>query len=235
VKYSSLLLMLVLLSGRPAMAFCNLPQPRLVCAEYFASKVVVEATLVKVKAICDKTDPEYVLANLYSLRAEKVFRGNIAHVFRVYEGNDSGRATFDWEIRRKYLLFLFYVDSEKSWALDGCGNSGPISLARPVLGQIESIQKNHGDGFIHGVVSQRALSDPISGVRVEARGKRGRYATTTDAKGEFDFKVSPGRYVVRAIRPGFVFDTADVSYEDTQNVLIEPGGCAQIQLDARPD
>jgi len=217
------------------MGYCQLPQPRLACAEFFASKVVVEATLLNVKAVADKTDPANVLARIYSLRGDKFFRGNISGVFHVYEGNDSGRANFDWKVGQKYLLFLLFVPSEKSWGLDGCGNSGPLSKAKPVLEQIKSIQKTHGDGFIHGVVSQQAVSDKILGIRVEARGKGGSYAATTDAKGIFVIKVPPGRYVVRAIKPGFIFGDSDVSYESSLGVLIEPGGCAQIQLDAYPD
>jgi hypothetical protein len=54
---------------------------------------------------------------------------------QIHEGNDSGRATFDWVPGGKYLLFLFYVPREKSWELDGCGNSGPISGAETTLSQ----------------------------------------------------------------------------------------------------
>jgi len=46
------------------MGVCNVPSPRLVCAEYFASKVVVEATLVKVRSVRAKDDPEDVLADV---------------------------------------------------------------------------------------------------------------------------------------------------------------------------
>ena len=217
------------------MGYCQLPQPRLVCAEFFASKVVVEATLVNVRAIADKTDPEDVLARIYSLRGDKFFRGNISGVFHVYEGNDSGRATFDWKVGQKYLLFLLFVPSEKSWRLDGCGNSGPLSKAEPVLEQIKSIQRAHGDGFIHGVVSQQAVNETVSGVQVEARGRQGAYTATTNQKGEFEISAPPGSYVVRAIKTGLKFDTAEFSYEDPENVHIEPGGCAQVQLVARPD
>jgi len=215
------------------MGVCSVPQPRLVCAEYFASEVVAEATLVKIGTIRDKEDPEGVLAYVYSLRADRVIRGHIATVFRVYEGNDSGRATFGWKIGRKYLLFLFYSGADKSWELDGCGNSGPLSRAKAVLEDIDAIQRRHDGGVIHGVVSQQALSVPISEVRVEARGTSGLYTATANAKGEFEIKVPPGRYAVRATKTGFSFDTADLSYDNPQNLRVEPGGCMQVQLAAR--
>jgi hypothetical protein len=230
MKYCLLLAIVVLLFASPAMGLCDVPQPRLVCAEYFASKVVVEASLVKVKSIHDKADPQGVAAYEYSLRANQVIRGHIDPIFVVHEGNDSGRATFDWKTGREYLLFLFYSDSDKAWELDGCGNSGPVSDAKVVLQQIAAIQTSHDGGVIHGVISQQALSAPVSDVRVEARGANGHYTATTNSKGEFEIKVPVGRYAVRATKAGFSFATADFSYENPNNVQIESGGCAQVQL-----
>lgn len=222
-KYLLLGIFLLLPAG-PAMGFCYVPQPRLVCAEYFASTVVVEATLVKVRTVGDKD------AFVYSLSADRVIRGDIAGAFRVYEGNDSGRASFDWKTGQKYLLFLFYDASVKSWALDGCGNSGPLSGAKTVLEQIDAIQTHHDGGVIHGAISRQGLSFSISGVRVEARGKNGVYAATTNEKGDFEIKVPAGRYSLHASKIGISLETADFSYENPRALRIEPGGCAQVQL-----
>ena len=230
MKNFLLLAIVVLLFASPTMGLCDVPQPRLVCAEYFASKVVVEATLVKVRSIHDKDDPEGVAAYEYNLHTNQVLRGHIDRVFRVHEGNDSGRATFGWKIGRGYLLFLFYSDSDKAWELDGCGNSGPVSGARAILQQIAAIQASHDGGVIHGVISQQALSAPVSDVHVEARGANGRYTATTNSKGEFEIEVPAGRYAVRATEAGFSFATADFSYENPNKVQIESGGCAQVQL-----
>jgi len=212
------------------MAFCRVPQPRLVCAEYFASQLVVEATLVQASVLHDKDDPQGISAHVYTLGVSRVVRGNIAGTIRVYEGNDSGRATFDWAPGTKYLLFLSYMPSEKYWELDGCGNSGPLSLAETALSEIGVIQAAHDGGIIHGVVSRQALSTPIAGVHVEAQGNKGHYAATTDEKGEFHIKVPAGRYSIRAVETGLSFVTADISYEGPRRIRIEPGGCAQVQL-----
>ncbi len=141
MKDCLLVAVVALLGAGSARGVCSLPQPRLACVEYFASEVVAEATLVKTGTIRYKEYPEGVAAYVYSLRADRVIRGHIATVFRVYEGNDSGRATFDWKIGRKYLLFLFYSGPDKSWELDGCGNSGPLSRAKAVLEEIDAIQR----------------------------------------------------------------------------------------------
>ncbi len=230
MRFALALAILHLLSVSPAIALCELPQPRLVCAEYFASKVVVEATLMKVRSTQDKDDPDGVVAYEYSLHANRVIRGHIDSVFMLHEGNDSGRATFEWHAGRKYLLFLFYSDSDKAWKLDGCGNSTPVSDAKAVLQQIAAIQASHGGGVIHGVISQEAMSASISKVLVEARGAKGVFTANANSKGEFEIKVPAGEYAVRAISTGFSFKTADFSYENPNEVRIESGGCAQIQL-----
>jgi Carboxypeptidase regulatory-like domain len=218
------------LSPRPAVAYCNVPQPRLVCAEYFASQLVVESTLIKIRVIHEGNDPESIGAHVYSMSVDKTLRGKIAGLVRVYEGNDSGRATFDWAPGGKYLLFLFYVPDEKSWALDGCGNSGPLTGAKAALSAIEEIQAARGGGVIHGAVSRDALSTPISGLHVEARGTKGNYSAITNENGEFQMKVPSGRYSIRVVGGGRSFQKADISYEDPMRVRIEPGGCAQVQL-----
>lgn len=214
----------------PAKAFCNFPQPRLVCAEYFASQLVIEATLVQTSELHDNGDPQGISAYVYTLRVNQALRGKISGTLRVYEGNDSGRATFDWVRGREYLLFLFPSEQQGAWALDGCGNSGPLDKANVALSEIAVIKAARGGGVIHGVVSEQALSTPIAGVRVEAQGPSGSYAATTNEKGEFQLSVPAGQYVVRATKAGADFDTADISYEEPRNVRIESGGCAQVQF-----
>jgi hypothetical protein len=201
-----------------------------VCAEYFSSQLVVEATLLQTRELHDKDDPEGISAFEYTLRVKRTFRGVAVGTVQVYEGNDSARATFGWVQGRDYLLFLFHTADEKSWALDGCGNSGPLSKAGMALSEIAAIKKARGGGVIHGVISDETFSGAISGVHVEAQGTAGRYAATTNEKGEFVLKVPAGRYVVRAAEKGFLFGKADISYEDPGNIQIEPGGCAQVQL-----
>jgi hypothetical protein len=72
----------LLLAGQ-ALGLCNVPSPRLVCAEYFASKVVVEATLVKVRSVRVKEDPEGALAHVYTLKVNRLIRGHVAEVFQI--------------------------------------------------------------------------------------------------------------------------------------------------------
>lgn len=221
---------LILMSAPSVMAYCQVPQPRLVRAEYFASQLVVEATLVQTRALHDADDPQGVLAHVYTLRVGRVLRGEAGVTVRVYEGNDSGRAIFGWVRGREYLLFLFYAAEDKSWELDGCGNSGPLSGAKMAVAEIAAIKAARGGGVIQGVVSGQTLSIPISGVRIEAIGKTHRYEATTNGKGEFQIEVPAGRYVLRAIKGGISFDKDALSYADPRDIRIDPGGGAQIQF-----
>jgi len=231
MKSVLLLVIAALLTTSPAMAMCHVPQPRLVSAEYFASKVVVQATLTKIEPTLErKDDPLSILAYVYTLRAHRLLRGHIANVFHVYENNDSSRATFDWKVGRQYLLFLVYVNDPKSWWLDGCGNSGPMSRAQPALDQIQAIQWSTDGGVIRGVVTQSNLGTPIPGVHLEARGRGGIFRGLSDHHGSFAIEVPSGKYSLHARKKGITFRTAELSYEKANDLTIQPGGCVQVQL-----
>jgi hypothetical protein len=223
---------IALLLPLPALSVCGAPQPRLVRAEYFASPLVVEATLIKTRDIHDKDDPEGILARIYTLRVNKVMRGRLTEIITVYEGNDSGRASFYWVPKSEYLLFLFHVPEEKSWVLEGCGNSDLLSKSEPALQEITAIKAAQSDskGLIEGMVSGDSLSSPIAGVRIEAHGATGIYAATTNDNGEFRFNVPPGRYVVRVIDNKNTYMAYALSYEDPRKLRIEPGGAVQVQF-----
>ena len=225
-----LCLALVVLVPLPAMSFCEVPQPRLVCAEYFKAQLVVEATLVQTSELHDKDDPEGISAYVYTLMVNRVLRGRAVGSIRVNEGNDSGRSTFAWTPGREYLLFLFYSAPDKAWALDGCGNSGPLSQSNKALSEIDAIKAARGGGAIYGVVSLQGLVTPIPGVHIEAQGSQGHYAATTDAKGAFKMDVPAGQYSVRAVQRGRSLRTALFSYEDRLRTRVQTGGCAQIQF-----
>ena len=225
-----LFLVLVLAPAPLALALCHVPQPRLVCAEYFASPLVVEATLIQTHILGDKADPRIISAYVYTMRVNKVLRGNVKGQLRIYEGNDSGRVAFDWIAGREYLLFLSYDPQDNAWELDGCGNSGPLDAAKAALTEIEAIKAAHDGGVIYGMVSQQSLAIPIPGVHVEAQGEMGKYAAVTNAKGEFQVKVPAGRYSVRVVDNKAHFAAADITYEAPWAIQIESGGCAQVQI-----
>jgi len=214
-----------------ARSICNIPQPRLVCAEFFRNQLVVEATLINTREVRSKADPEGIEAFVYTLRVDRALRGEAVQKILVYEGNDSGRATFDWTRGQRYLLFLSPRSNTRSWELDGCGNSGPLSAAKAALAEIAAIERAAGGGMVHVVVSKQG-SQRIEGVQIEALGSTGRYEGKTNAAGEVQIRVPAGEYLVRAEKEDLSFAKALFSYEDPKQVRIEAGGCAQIAFEA---
>ena|SRR5271166_418904 len=199
-KLAVLLAICTICSARMSSALCGEPQPRLVCAEYYASQVVLEATLLKIDVLHDKDDPEGISGYFYSLKTNRVFRGNIPQLFRIYEGNDSGRASFDWKVGTKYVLFLFSSPNDKAWSLEGCGNSSPAAKADSVFLDLDRIRRSMRGGSISGMVSAQTLSNPLPHVHLLARGPTGIFEAITDQSGRFSIDVPPGEYTLEPLR-----------------------------------
>jgi hypothetical protein len=132
MKYAACLLCVgaALLLPFPAMPICQIPQPRLVCAEYFASQLVVEATLVQTRELHEKDDTEYISAYVHTLRVNRTLSGQPAGTIRVYEGNDSGRAGFNW-IRGKAYLFFYPVRQEATYGNSTAAATRGLLRKRP--------------------------------------------------------------------------------------------------------
>ena len=142
MRFTATLFILGSLVSTCAYAVCGAPQPRLVCAEYFKSQVVVTAKLVRTRYVPD-TD-----GHLYEMKTAKVFRGDPGQTFWIYEENSSGRATFDWKPEESCLLFLYdFSKKDGGWLLDGCGNSGPLQGAGAAIKQINQIS-GQSEGMI---------------------------------------------------------------------------------------
>jgi len=65
---------------------------------------------------------------------------------------------------------------------------------------------------------------------VEARGLGTVATSETMADGTFEMHVAPGKYQVTAVSPGKTFVAEDISYEYPDDLLLENGGCAQVQF-----
>jgi len=232
-KLAVSLAMCLAVSPQVAAALCSEPQPRLVCAEYFASQVVVEAKLLRIEPVVENHDPDSIDAYFFTLNTARLLRGTIEPTFRVYEGNDSGRASFRWIVGRTYVLFLFKSHDNsgaEAWALDGCGNSGPVSKSAAVLRSISHINPASRVGTVSGVVSAPGLAGELDGVRLAVRGASRSFEVVTDRRGRFQVSVPPGDYAIEAVRPSTPLIPFEFSYEDPNHLHVEPGTCAQVQL-----
>ena len=210
-------------------AVCNL-LPRLVCAEYANSELVVVARLIRVEHIVPAHQQD---GHIYTLKTERTLRGKIGDTFDVYEENSSGRASFYWIKGEKYLLFL-NSDGHGSWWLYGCGNSAPLKEAGFALRAIEAMKARRG-GLIDGLVHSNYSTDSVEGIYVQIRGENRDYTAITDENGEFRLHVPAGTYDVHPNHKGWSFSRSIDGFEDPSALKIEDGGCAQIVLETVED
>ncbi len=222
-KISAVVALAILVSA-PAAAVCRVPQPRLVCAEYFHEQLVVVAKLVRSTYVTTGHDLD---GHEYELRTARVLRGKIGPTFNIWEENSSGRAGFAWKTGRSYVLFLSYSKRDQAWSLDGCGNSGPTGQAGRVLEEVQQLRAGKSGGVIEGHVYRY---EAIAGVKILVRGDGRRFETVTNRKGEFKIRVPAGQYIASASLDKMSFVGDDFSYEDPQNIAIENGGCAQLEF-----
>ena len=210
-----------------AWCVCRVPQPRLVCAEYTQSKAVVIAKLVGLTSD-SKAFPSYFIYKLVVIRR---LRGQVPHTFDLFEGNDSGRAPFDWKLNTRYLLFLEggAAWSHYDWTIDGCGNSGPLTNASSALREIQHISDQRF-GLISGAVKDYSQSVGTYGVIIKISGVHYVARTVSDNKGNFSQTVPAGTYKVTAMRDGISIPSDLFTYENPMHMVIHPGGCAQVQF-----
>ena len=136
--------------------------------------------------------------------------------------------------RTDYLLFSFSRSARKrNVGSDGCGNSGPLSKAATALADIAKAKSGtNGGGVIQGVVNgpNFVRQNPSSGIHVDAKGSGVVFHAVTNEKGEFQINVPVGKYVVSVNEPGLSYRPFEFTYEDPDDLQIQPGGCAQVQF-----
>ena len=215
-----------------AWCVCNVPQPRMVCAEYFQSQAVVVAKLVGIKSVPQKW-PDHFIYKLVTIRR---LRGDVPQIFELFEGNDSGRAPFDWKLDEQYLLFLNRPTSStyNLPSIDGCGNSSPLAGAAVAFKKIRALSEFGDRGLISGMVGTDSWTTGVPGVAITISGNHRTFLVNTNAHGKFIKTVPVGVYQVTAMKNGINVLAEPFSYENPSHVVIHPGGCAQVQFTDAP-
>ncbi len=209
-----------------ALALCQVPRPRLVCAEYSNSQAVVIAKLSGVREVVDKDGFD---GHVYTLETSTRLRGQIDNSFPVWEENSSGRATFGWAVGTTYLLFLSYDEPAHAWTLDGCGNSGRLDRSETTLAAIKSVQSSK-IALVEGMASTSTGTTGIPAVTIRATGNGKTFSAKTDQNGRFQIQLPSGHYKLEAARPGRSFEPDPFSYEDPEDLKVTAGSCAQVQF-----
>lgn len=214
-----------------AWSVCQVPQPRVACAEYANSQAVVIAKLVSIREVVHDDDID---GRVYTLAVSRRLKGQTEPNFQVWEENSSGRATFEWRTGIDYLLFAAYSNGDHAWVIDGCGNSGPLSLSAPALAAIESMKASAAEGVVEGMASTDSWRTGVRDVTIRAIGNGATFTTRTDQDGRFRIELPVGRYKMDAIRSGWSFAPIAFSYENPSDLTVTRGGCAQVQFGGTP-
>ncbi len=222
---------LLVLPGPHLWALCEVPKPRLVCAEATHSRTVVIARLTRKKVLTSNEDADL---NVYTLHSVKVLRGMVPQKLIVHEANDSGRASFDWQTGQSYLLFLIRPPNEGAWVIDGCGNSGPILQSSRVIAELTDESRLREKPLIAGTVMDDSWVTGLAQVSIEAVGQAGSFHAETDREGHFEMHVPPGRYAVTAKTGNVVASANPFSYENPDHLELKLGTCAQVSFSTRP-
>jgi hypothetical protein len=183
------------------------------------------AKLVRIKEVGDND------GHRYSFLAKQRFRGEIPPSFTVWEENNSGRARFSWKTNQDYLLFLSYSDRDHAWIMDGCGNSGLVHRSAKALAEVQRLGAKPREGVVSGIVTTDSWTTGVPGVTVTALRQDKALRVTSDREGRFEFKLEPGTYQFKAYQNGKPFRPGSYSYERTDQLVVRPGSCSQIQFE----
>lgn len=218
------LAVLICASAPSVLAVCSQPPPR-VCTEFYDSAAVFTGTVVGVRS--DPGEEGSTNGWFYRVRVQKSFRGPKGPEIEVYTGNDSAR--FPLEKGRQYLLFARQWEPTGRFLIGDCGNSGFLEKSAEAIRQIEQIRKTKSGGEIAGRIGWGNAPE-FEGVRIVAVGNERSYETKADSKGWFHIRVAEGTYRVRAEAPGRTFEAFDLTYDDPDHIVVQPGGCPQMQF-----
>ncbi len=180
---------------RAVFAACMLPVPTASC-EFLNSDAVFVGTVVSIKVAPARGD-EYA-GWLYNLKVQELFRGPHMKTIQVFTEASSGEFPLDRE--KTYLIFAYEYNSRLE--ITNCGNSCPLSNARPALRELQKLQIPK-DAVVEGNIS--LLGDPnaagqrkgVGGVRITVRSDAASFNAVTDRAGWFHVHVPPGTYSAR--------------------------------------
>jgi hypothetical protein len=208
--------------GRDVYAFCFAPQLQ-VSDEYFVSNLVLTGTVMTSRNVVDPADPEGWTGTFYTVRVDKVYRGNAPKTLVVYSENTTAR--FPMELHRPYILFLT-KDTESNWMVDNCGNSGEMSLSFSVLEQLKQLPLRQS--FVYGEVY--SWQTPEHCVPMQLTVHSAKATGTAAVKSDCSFKVDvpPGRYEATLRRDGIPVAANDPNYKDVYCFVVPVGGSAGV-------
>jgi hypothetical protein len=225
-------IMLALFLPCAADAFTLVPRA-MACMLYFRSDAVFIGQVLSTQTNKDSDGDWEGWA--YTLKVIKSYRGADAPTMMVYTSNDSGRLPLD--DGKRYLLFAFTNEGRLTIGYDQV--SGKLKDSKQALKDLDTIMAHKAGqgGDIFGRVVGGAFNDSsggLNGIHVSIKGPGGDTEVVTNKKGWFRVHVPAGTYSATASDLKWKFESQDIAWEDSNSFSVPDGGCAEIQIRAKP-
>lgn len=105
--------------------------------EIESSDAIIIARVVDARRIFDNpSDPESFSATIYTVRIERLLKGDPPAVVKIHDGNDSGR--YGMNKGEQHILFLTRRQSESGaeYFVDSCGSSARLPAGSRIVRQV---------------------------------------------------------------------------------------------------
>jgi len=231
MRVALLSLLFLIVSPLTAGAFCQLPYPPRICAEFYANDLVFTGKVLSTRYFPNGIDGSGLDGWTYRLRVYKVYRGKLGRTVVVSTDNASDRYPLD--NGKSYLLFALQGPEDKIPAIYGCSLSDQLPQGENRVRKIEEIlhAKPGAGGHIGGTFVPTGDTKDLSGIRITAHDNGKTYETATAKDGSWDMWVPAGTYNLQASSPHWYISPDDSrSLFPFKNVVIHDGGCADVEF-----
>jgi len=217
----SLSLVLLLVMGRQAFAFCLAPQ-LLVSDEYYVSQLVFTGVVLSAHHVGDPNDVDFYTGTHYRLRVDHWYRGTHVDYVTLYSENSTAR--FEMEKQHRYLIFA--NKTEEGWFVDNCGNSVDISKSTAALNGLKKLPLHQS--FIYGDVFP--YSGPMTCDPMQLTVHSANLTKTATVRHDCSFRldVPPGDYSALLVWKGATIPAYDDPYKNSYCFTVPAGGSAGL-------
>jgi hypothetical protein len=229
--------------------FCYEAGP--VCSEYWKTDIVFVGRVTELYQPEIAQGENWAPAKIARFSVEEVFRGAVGKEIEIAasirrSGNmalssDSlGYNSFDKN--QRYLVYAYRSTADRWVWASGCSRTRPLSEAAEDINYIRGLKTAKPGGTILGFVRRQGewieddRSGPLSGVKVTAHGKNGRFHSVTDSRGEYRIDgLNLGRYKVSFVVPSNLVTSSEPGWKFREVAVQQDRGCVETNFLAYAD
>jgi hypothetical protein len=221
-----------------------------VCSEYWKTDLVFVGTVTELYQPEIAQGENWAPAKIARFSVEEVFRGAIGNEIEiaasVRHSGPVGLSTDDMGYRfekgQRYLVYAYRSTGDRWVWASICSRTSPISEAADDLKYIRGLSSAEPGGTILGLVWRKGewilddRSGPVSGMKVTAHGKSGRFTTVTDSRGEYRIAgLKLGNYKVSFVVPPNLVTSSEAVWKFRTVAVKQDRGCVETNFLAYAD